>query len=120
MHAQSYANTPGYLIIIIGLTLSLISALVPHFEAGYRLMLSVFVAGMLPYMIYGIAVPLLRGPLTTFTGLVIVVAHAWLVFNERIIGHADYSDGMIYYGPMLLAILALPLLVIVFKRMGIP
>jgi len=119
MHAQSYANTPGYLFIIIGLTLSLISALVPHFEAGYRLTLSIFVAGMLPYMVYGIAVPLLRGTLTTITGLVIVIAHAWLVLNERIIGHADYSDGLIYYGPMLLAVLALPLIVIAFNRTGI-
>ena len=118
MHAQSYANVPGYSFIIIGLTLSFVSALVPHFEAGYRLTLSVFVAGMLPYMIYGIAVALFRGTLTTIVGLVIVVAHAWLVFNYRILGHADYSDGMIYYGPMLLALFALPLIVIVFKRMG--
>ena len=118
MHAQSYANTPGYLFIIIGLTLSLISALVPHFEAGYRLALSVFVAGMLPYLIYAIAVPLLRGTLTTGVGLVIVIAHAWLVFNERIIGHADYSNGMIYYGPLLMTALAVPLVVIVFKRKG--
>lgn len=118
MHTQSYANTPGYLFIIIGFTLSLISALVPHFEAGYRLMLSIFVAGMLPYLVYGIAVPLLRSSLTTIVGLLIVAAHAWLVFNHRIIDHADYSDGMIYYGPMLLAVLALPLIVIVLKRMG--
>lgn len=117
MRAQSYANTPGYLFIMVGLILSLISALVPHFEAGYRLTLGVFVAGMFPYMIYGIAVPLLRGTLTTIVGLVIVTAHTWLVFNERIIGNADYSSGMIYFGPMLLALAALPLLVIVFKSM---
>jgi len=118
MHAQSYANAPGYSFIIIGLVLSLISALVPHFETGYRLMISVFVAGLLPYIVYGIAVPLLRGSLTTSVGLVIAVAHAWLVFNQRIIGHADYSDGLIYYGPMLLALLALPLIVIAIKRTG--
>ena len=116
MQAQSYANTPGYLIIMTGLILSLISAMVPHFDAGYRLMVSVFAVGMLPYIVYGVAVPLLRGRLTTIIGLAIVIAHAWLVFNERIIGHADYSDGMIYIGPMLLALLAMPLLVIVFKR----
>jgi len=118
MHAQSYANTPGYLFIIVGFTLSLISALVPHFEAGYRLTLCVFVAGMLPYMVYGTAVPLLRGSLTTFAGLLIVAAHAWLVLNHRIIGYAEYSDSMIYYGPMLLAVLALPLIVIAFKKHG--
>ena len=117
MHAQSYANTTGYSLICIGLLLSFISSLVPHFEAGYRLTLSVFVAGMLPYLIYGIAVPLLRGPLTTIVGLVIVVAHAWLVINERFIAGADYSSGLIYFGPMLLAVLAIPLVVITWKKM---
>jgi len=118
MHTQSYANTPGYLFILVGLTLALISAFVPHFEAGYRLMLSVFVAGMLPYLIYGIAVPLLHGTLTTATGLVIVVAHAALVVNERIIGDGDYSNGMIYFGPMIIALVALPLALIALKKTG--
>lgn len=118
MRSQSYANAPGYAFIFIGLTLSLISALVPHFEAGYRLTLNVFVAGMLPYMIYGIAVPLLRSPLITVAGLLIVAVHSWLVLNERFLDHADYSNGLIYYGPMLMAVLALPLPVIVYKKMG--
>ncbi len=117
MHTQSYANTPGYLFIIIGLTLSLISALVPHFDAGYTLKPDVFIAGMLPYMVYAVAVPLIPGTLTSIVGLVIVIAHAWLVFNQRILGAGDYSDGMIYYGPILLSLLALPLVVIVFERM---
>jgi len=116
MHTQSYANAPGYALISIGLILSLISAFVPHFEAGYRLALGVFVSGLFPYMVYGMAVPLLRGSLTTGTGLVIVVAHTWIVLNQRIIEHADYSNGLIYYGPMLLAVLVLPLIVIAFKK----
>lgn len=118
MHARSYANAPGYAFIIIGLVLSLIAAFVPHFEASYRLALDVLVAGLLPYMVYGIAVPLMRGSLTTGMGLLIVVVHTWLVFNERIIGHADYSNGLIYYGPMLLALVALPLIVIAIKKTG--
>lgn len=117
MQTQSYANRTGYLLIIIGLTLSLISALVPHFDAGYTLMLSVFIAGMLPYMVYAIAVPLLRGTLTAIAGLAIVIAHTWLVYDQRILGDADYSDGMIYYIPLLLSLLALPLAVMAFKRM---
>lgn len=117
MQTQSYANKAGYLLIIIGLTLSLISALVPHFDAGYKLMLSVFIAGILPYMVYAIAVPLLRGTLTAIAGLAIVIAHTWLVYDQRILGDADYSDGMIYYIPLLLSLLALPLAVMAFKRM---
>ena len=116
MHAQSYANTPGYLVIVIGLVLSLVSALAPHFEAGYQLMFSVFIAGMLPYMVYAIAVPMLRGTLTTIVGVVIVIAHAWLVYSERIVGNADYSNGLIYYGPMIIALAVLPLALIAFNR----
>lgn len=119
MHAQSYANPPGYLCIFIGVFLSAISALVPHFEAAYTLMTRVFVAGMLPYLVFGISVPLMRGGLTTIVGLVIVVAHAWLVFNQRIIGNADYSDGLIYYLPVILALAVLPLVFIALKQSGI-
>lgn len=119
MHTQTYANAPGYLFIIIGLVLSTVSALVPHFDAGYRLSISVFAAGTLPYMVYGIIVPLLRSTLTTVTGLIIVIAHAWLVFNERVIGHADYSDGVIYTGPILIAALVLPLIVIILIKQGV-
>lgn len=116
MHAQSYVNTPGYLFILIGVVLSTISALVPHFEAGYTLMTSVLVTGMLPYLVYGIAVPLLRGALTSLAGLVIIVAHAWLVFDQRIIGIADYSNNLIYYVPMVMALAVLPLAVIALKK----
>jgi hypothetical protein len=116
VHAQSYVNTPGYLCLVIGLMLSLLSAFVPHFEAGYRLMTSVFIVGMFPYIVYGITVPLSRNIVTTIVGLVIVIAHALLVINERIIGKADYDDGMIYYGPMIIAVIALPLVVITIKE----
>ncbi len=117
MHAQSYANTSGYLFLIIGLILSFISAFVPFFGAGYKLMISVLIAGMLPYLVYGIAVPLSRSIMTTILGLVIVIAHAWLVLNERFIGKANYDDGMIYYGPMIIAVIALPLVVITIKKL---
>ena len=116
MQTQSYANTPGYVFLVIGLTLSVISAFVPHFEAGYRLMTSILIAGMCPYFVYGIAVPLSRSLLTTIIGLVIVLAHALLVFNERFLGKADYDDGMIYYAPIIIAVAILPLVIIAIKK----
>ncbi|MDX2506892.1 MAG: hypothetical protein QNL62_20790 [Gammaproteobacteria bacterium] len=71
-------------------------------------MTSVLMAGMLPYIVYGITVPLSRNIVTTIVGLVIVIAHALLVINERIIGKADYDDGMIYYIPMIITVTVLP------------
>jgi hypothetical protein len=109
-------NTPGYLFLLCGLLLSLISALVPYFEASYTLMLSVFAAGILPWLVYGIALPLWRNPVTTVTGLLLVIAHAWLVINQRFVANVDYSDGMIYYIPALLAVAVLPLAITALKK----
>jgi len=116
VHAQSYVNTPGYLFLAIGLILSLFSAFVPFFEAGYRVMTSVLIAGMIPYLIYGIVVPLSHSLLTTITGLFIVLTHALLVLDKRVINNADYSDGMIYYGPIIIAVIVLPLVIILLKK----
>jgi hypothetical protein len=116
MQAQSSLNTPGYLFLIAGLLFSLLSALVPHFEAGYRLMASVFVAGMLPWLVYGIAVPLWRSPVITFAGLLIAIAHASLVINQRLVANVDYSDGMIYYIPAVIAVAVLPLAITALKK----
>ena len=109
-------NAPGYFFILLGLLLSLISALVPHFDAGYTLMLSVFAAGILPYLVYSVAVTLRSGTLITAIGFFIVVIHAWLVMSERIIGHADYSSGMIFYLPMVMALAMLPLAITTIRR----
>lgn len=116
MHAQTYANPVGYLFIIVGVLLSVVSALVPHFESGYRLITSIFIAGILPYIVYGFAVPLIRGPVTTMTGLVVTAMHAMLVADQRFIRNADYSDVIVYYVPMAIALAALPLLVIAVRK----
>ena len=55
--------------------------------------------------------------MTSLVGLAIVIVHAWLVFSERFIDNADYSDNKIYYGPMLITLIALPLLVLLYKKL---
>ena len=119
MHTKTNSKLPGYLIILFGLLLSVVSALVPHFQAGYHLMFSVLVAGMLPYIVYGIIVPQSRGALTTMTGLVIVTVHLWLVITQRIIGGAEYSNGLIYIVPIILTVAILPLVLVVAKHSGL-
>jgi hypothetical protein len=116
METQSFADPPGNLVIVIGLVLSALSAFVPFHEAGYRLMIGVLLAGMLPYLVYAVAVPLLGGPLTAVVGVALVIAHAWLVISERYSSSVDYSDGMIYYVPMLMAVAVLPLAVIALRQ----
>ena len=116
MQEQTRSNTPGYTVILVGTILSLAAALVPHFDAGYRLLPLVFITGMLPYMVYSIAVPLLRSPVVTITGLVIVFAHTWLLIDQRFVDYVDYSDGLIYVIPMALILVAAPAAIIAIKR----
>jgi hypothetical protein len=116
MNVQSFADPPGNWIIVVGLILSTLSAFVPFHEAGYRLMVGVLLAGMLPYLVYAVAVPLLGGAMTAIVGVALVIAHAWLVFSERFSGSVDYSDGMIYYVPMFMAIAVLPLAVVALRQ----
>lgn len=116
METRSFAEPPGNWIIVAGLVISAISAFVPFHQAGYRLMVSVLLAGMLPYLVYAVAVPLLRGALTAIVGLALVVAHTWLVVSERFSGSIDYSDGLIYYVPVCMSIAVLPLAIIALRQ----
>ena len=109
MQAQSFANPAGWGIVLYGLGLACLAAMTPFFHAGYYLHTGVFIAGISPYLVYAIAVPLLPGAITTSAGLILISAHTGLVAAERFIDKADYSDGMIYAMPLLLAVLMVPL-----------
>ena len=116
MNERPIVNVPGYTVLVIGLILSLFAAFVPHFTAGYRLNFLVFVTGMLPYLVYGIAVPLFRSGLVTLAGVIIVVVHAWLIFELRIVGNGDYSDDRIYFVPMAAALAAVPVTILAMQK----
>ncbi|MDT8283800.1 MAG: hypothetical protein RQ982_13450 [Gammaproteobacteria bacterium] len=96
-------------ILVIGCMLSLISAFVPFFQPGYYLQISVLLAGISPYLVYGFAIPYLRTKVLLAPGLLLLIIHAWLVLTYRFTVPVDYSDHWIYYGPLLLAAAILPL-----------
>lgn len=99
----------AYILIAIGCVLAAITAVVPNYDAGYKLMFSVFMAGIAPYYVYGCLTGLLHGWALLIPGLVVVAVHVWLTVTQRFLGYDDgYANGMIYYGPVLLALAALP------------
>ena len=106
----------AYAVIAGGTGLAFVSAVVPHFTAGYRLESGVLMSGLLPYLIFGLAVPLLRALSTTVVGLILLALHAALVVTERFTGPIDYSDGWIHFGPWLLALALLPLVALGLKQ----
>ena len=115
METAGYTPAPGYAIIIAGIVLAFVSAIVPFYNAD-MLQVEVLTAGLLPYMIYGIAVVLLRHTFTTITGVVLLFLHAWLVVRERFELGAVYNDVMIYIVPIAFALLLIPLAVVALRQ----
>lgn len=108
---------PGYAIVIGGAVLAFVSAVVPYYGAGYRLDSGVLIAGLLPYLVYAVAVALPRGPLTLVGGLAALAIHTWVVVRERIADRADYNDGMIYYIPLALMLALLALAIAAYRTL---
>jgi len=106
----------GYGFIIAGTVLSIVSAIVPFYTAGYQLQFAVLMAAITPYLVYGLAVYWLRRPITIVAGALLLAAHLGLVVHERFIEGADYSDPAIYVVPLAFAALLVPLLVVALRQ----
>lgn len=110
MDTRSSARILAYGCLAAGAALAFFSAVAPHYTAGHRLAGGVLFAGLTPYFIYALALPLLRGGLSTAAGLLLVIVHAWLAFTTRFQTAADGPDLMVYIVPLVLALVLLPLL----------
>jgi hypothetical protein len=107
----------GYAFIGLGTVLSFVAAVVPHHTAGHRLLFDVFAAGITPYLVFALVVALSRRAVTNAAGAVLVLVHGALVVNERFVDKADYSDATIYWVPLVLGLLLMPL---VFRALREP
>ena len=116
MESQHYANRSGWFIILYGISLSFIAAFTPFFEAGYLFKLDILLVGLLPYMIYVIAVPLLPGATNTSVGIALIAAHTTLVVVVRFLG---FSDSLIYIMPIIMAVLVIPLVIVALIKTDI-
>ena len=111
MESQHFANRPCWILILYGVSLSFIAAFTPFFEAGYLFKVDILLAGLTPYLVYALAVPLMRNVLTTSVGIVLVVVHTVLVVSERFLGGTDFSNALITL-PIAMAVLVIPLVVV--------
>lgn len=113
METEHYSNPPGWIIVLYGVLLSFIVAFTPFFDAGYHLNTQLLFAGILPYMVYAIAVPLFTGAITTSVGVALAVAHTSLVMAVRVFGS---SDSLLFSIPLLLAVLMIPLVIVALMK----
>lgn len=102
-------------IIVAGIVLSASAAIIPQYSY-HKLMFGVLLAGLLPYVVYGFAAAFLNTTLSLAAGLTLLVIHAGVVISERFVSDINYSDGTVYYVPLILAALLIPLLIMAARK----
>jgi len=103
-------------VIAAGVVLSFGSALVPFFSTGYKLDYGVMLVGLLPYLVYGSSAPLLARSIAVASGVLLLLVHSALVIGTRIVDTSDFTCCMLYYVPVLMAVLMSPLLVLAQRQ----
>ena len=100
----------AYLVIALGVMLSFVTAVVPHYATGHTLLLGVALAGLLPYVVYGLFCDLVRGWWLLITGALIFGVDLGVKIPERFLHYDGYASGVIYYAPFISTLAAIVLL----------
>ena len=105
----------GNVLVVIGCALAFVSSFTPQLALGYYLEFGVLLVGLLPYLIYSIAVALYQSMLTIIYGIALVAVHAWLVINVNFIVDTANNDNLLYYGPIILTVALIPLFIMALR-----
>lgn len=115
-HHMSATKTFGYLMIAIGAILAFVSAFENQPAEGVYLHAGMLLVGLLPYFIYSIGVVLWNSALVTVYGLALLIIHAWMIWTVRIATTAEYGIVLLVYGPLILSLLLLPLVMLAWRQ----
>ncbi|MFO8024159.1 hypothetical protein [Thiohalophilus sp.] len=105
-----------YGIIVIGVLLAFIASFEPQPVLGYHLQAGILAAGLVPYFIYSLAVALKSGALVILHGIVVLIIHAWMIDAVRFAGQPDYNVSLLVYGPLVLSLVLIPLLILALRQ----
>jgi hypothetical protein len=100
-----------YLLVILGVVLSFVAAVFPHYSGAYRLHPGVLVVHLMPYLMYAPAVARLSRRLMLGVGLLLVSAHGALVTHQSLVQGGDHAGLVVYLIPCLFSVLLFPLFV---------
>jgi hypothetical protein len=70
----------AYLIVFLGFGLAFAGSITPHFGTGHRLDVPQLILGAIPYCIYGVLTPYLRGLQLIGLGVAVLVIHGLMLF----------------------------------------
>lgn len=89
-----------YVVVTLGVSLAFAAAVMPHYEAGYRLDLPVLLTGIAPYLVYGLFTGFVRDRWLYAGGALLLVFDLAFKVRERFLQYDGYADGLIYTVPL--------------------
>lgn len=106
----------AYLIITLGAMLAFAAAVVPYYDAGYTLLLTVLLVGLLPYIVYGLFTDIVRGWPLPIAGALLFGVDVGVKIPERFLHYDGYAGGAIYYAPLVSTVIIIVILAIGARR----
>ena len=100
----------AYLIIGLGGLLTFATAVVPFYNAGDELRVTVLVVGLMPYVVYGLFTDVVRGWPLLIAGALILGIDLGVKIPERFLHYDGYAGNAIYYAPLVSTFVVLPVI----------
>ena len=100
----------AYAVIVLGVLIDFAVAVVPNDQVGYRLNVAVMLVGVLPYVVYGSFVDVVRGWSLALAGVALLAVDLLLRVPERYLHFHVFDDHLALYAPLLSTFVILPVL----------
>jgi hypothetical protein len=100
----------AYAVIILGVTFNFAIAVVPNDQVGYELNMITLAFGLMPYVVYGSFLDVVRGWLLALAGAAILAVDLLVKIPERYLDYRAFHDHLVLYAPLLSTLILLPIL----------
>ncbi|HEX9627971.1 MAG TPA: hypothetical protein VGA00_13615 [Acidiferrobacterales bacterium] len=100
----------AYLFVTAGCVLTAASAVVPFYDAGYRLAFGVLLVGLIPYLAYAALSDIVRGWPLLIAGALVLGIDLGVRIPERFIHYDGYASGAVYYAPLFSTLVVIPVI----------
>ncbi len=99
----------AYLIIGLGIAISLVAAVVPHAPGAFRLSWGLLFWGLVPYIVYLFLTEMLTGAALVVPGVLIFLIDFYAQIHLFLFPDASTDSGLITYLPLWLTLIVLPI-----------
>jgi hypothetical protein len=106
----------AWLVIVLGISLSFAVAVVPFYQAGHLLRLDVLLVGLLPYIVLGTFSGIVRGWALLVASALALGIDVIVKIPERYWHYDGYAGGAVFWAPLALAIVVLPVVLVIGGR----